>query len=303
MNIRWLRSNGTLLALLAVTMVTVGLLTTLVVRQQHGQATETGQVYLERAGGGTAPAVPLIPADPSPAGTGDRGVDSAPAPQPVDTDRAPAEPSSNGVTHSNGSAQLETVAPSRISGRSDSAAAGSEKPADAGPPRDAVKPKPPDQVMPPRMPSQPREPARSSKPVEADGPGQRREPTEPGKTTDHDKPGKTPDDGKPGKAPGEGKPGKPDKPGKPGDVDSESGQGTQPGESEPHNDGRSGKPTESAQPPADSESDDSHGSNVRTQQTRKPDVLDSTKTPQTKSDADEQTRSESVAGAARTDKG
>ena len=123
MNIRWLRSNGTLLALLAVTMVTVGLLTTLVVRQQHGEATETGQVYLEKAGGGTTPAVPLIPADPSPAATGDRGVDSAPAPQPVDTDRAPAEPSSNGVTPSNGSAQPETVASSGISGRSNSAAA------------------------------------------------------------------------------------------------------------------------------------------------------------------------------------
>lgn len=301
MNVRWLRSNGTLLALLTVAMVTVGLLATLVVRQQHDQATETGQVYLDKAGGGTAPAVPLIPANPPQAAPGDRGVESAPAPQPADTDSAPADrptapvnPSSNSVTRSNGSAQPETVAPSGISGHSDSAAAGAEKPADVGPPRDALRPNPPDQSMPPRRPSQPREPARPSKPIEADEPSQPRRPTEPGKTTDHDKPGKAPGESKPGKAPGESKPGKAPGEGKPGNsggVDNESGQRSQPSQSEPRKSGKPGKPTESAQPPDASDSD---GSAVRTRQARKPDALDSTKTPRTVTDADEQTQSEPV---------
>src|SRR5918997_328346 len=143
MNVRWLRSNGTLLALLTVTMVTVGLLATLVVRQQHDQPTETGQVYLDKAGkagGGANTAVPLIPTAPSQVATDDHGVDSAPAPQPGGTDSAspdkltaPVNPSSNSVTHSNGSAHPDTVAPSRNAGHSDS-----DKPADAGHPRDAV---------------------------------------------------------------------------------------------------------------------------------------------------------------------
>jgi hypothetical protein len=226
MNIRWLRSHGTLLVLLTVTMVTVGLLATLVVRQQHDQPTETGQVYLDKAGkagGGANTTVPLIPADPPQAATGDHGVDNAPAPQPVGTDSAPPDkltapvnPSSNSVTHSNGSAHLDTVAPSRNAGHSDSAA-GADKPAEAGHPRDAVKPDPPRQAIPPARPSPPREPAQPSEPIKADEPGQPRRPTEPGKTSEHDKPGKSPD-GKPGKPAGEGKPGKPpggDKPGKP----------------------------------------------------------------------------------------
>ena len=300
MNVRWLRSNGTLLALLTVAMVTVGLLATLVVRQQHDQATETGQVYLDKAGGGTAPAVPLIPANPPQAAPGDRGVDSVPTPQPVGPDSAPADkptapvnPSSNSVTHSNGSTQPETVTPSRISGHSDSAAAGAEKPADAGPARESVRPNPPDRSMPPRRPSPPREPAQPSKPIEADEPRQPRTPTEPGKTADHDKqgkdkPGKGPGEGKPGKAPGEGKPGKPEKR---GDIDSEASQRTQSSQSEPRNSGKSGKPTESAQPPDASDSDDA---TVRTQQARKPDPLDRTKPPRPTADADEQTQSEPV---------
>jgi hypothetical protein len=265
MNIRWLHSNRTLLALLAVTMVTVGLLATLVMRQQHDQPTETGQVYLDKAGGGTNTAVPLIPANPPQAATGDHGVDSAPAPQPGHTDSAspdkpavPANPSSHSVTHSNRSAHPETVTPSRGPGHSHSAAAGADKPADAGPPRDVARPDPSRQAIPPARPSPPREPSKPSQPIEADEPDPPRKPTEPGKTNEHDKPGKSPD-GKPGKPAGEGKPGKPsggDKPGK------------------------AGKPTESV--------DASESNEVRTEQVRKSDALDGAGNPQATSAADQQ---------------
>lgn len=261
MNIRWLHSNRTLLALLAVTMVTVGLLATLVMRQQHDQPTETGQVYLDKSGGGTNTAVPLIPANPPQAATGDHRVDSAPAPQPVGTDSgspdkpaspdkptAPANPSSNSVVHSNRSTHPETVAPSRGPGHSDSAAAGMDKPADVGPPRDAVRPDPPRHSIPPGRPSPPREPTKPSKPIKADEPDPPRKPAEPGTPSDHDKPGKSPD-GKPGKPAAEGKPGKPAGEGKPGKPSG----GDKPG--------KAGKPTESV--------DASESNGVRTQHVRK----------------------------------
>jgi hypothetical protein len=54
MNVRWVHSNGILLALLVIIMVAVGVLAILVVRQQ-GQATDNGQVYLETAPAAGAP--------------------------------------------------------------------------------------------------------------------------------------------------------------------------------------------------------------------------------------------------------
>ncbi|MGH3802611.1 MAG: hypothetical protein ACRDTD_21295, partial [Pseudonocardiaceae bacterium] len=60
MNFRWLRSNGTLLALLAVVIVTVVVLAMLVVRQQQHETTDQGQVYLENAGSDGAVPIPLI---------------------------------------------------------------------------------------------------------------------------------------------------------------------------------------------------------------------------------------------------
>jgi hypothetical protein len=257
MNIRWLRSNRTLLALLAVTMVTVGLLGTLVMRQQHDQPTETGQVYLDKAGGGTNTAVPLIPTNPPQAATGDHGVDSAPARQPAGTDSAPpdkptapANHSSNSIAHSDRSPHPETVAPFRAPGHSNSAAAGVDKPADADPPRDAVRPDPPRHSIPAERPSPPREPARPDKSIEP--------PTEPSTSPDHDKPGKDAAGNKPGKTPGDGKPGKPageGKPGKPAGVENEPEQPS--AQYEPRSPGKPGKTTESAQP---SDGNDSHGS-------------------------------------------
>src|SRR3712207_8348277 len=47
-NVRWVRSNAVLLALLVAVMVAVGVLAVLVVRQQQAQATDNGQVYLDR---------------------------------------------------------------------------------------------------------------------------------------------------------------------------------------------------------------------------------------------------------------
>ncbi len=59
MNVRWLYSHRSLVALLVTAAVAVGLMTVLVVRQQHDQA--NGQVYLEAGGSvGSNPFVPLI---------------------------------------------------------------------------------------------------------------------------------------------------------------------------------------------------------------------------------------------------
>ncbi len=308
MNIRWLRSNGTLLALLAVIMVTVGLLATLVVRQQHDQATETGQVYLDKSDGGTNTAVPLIPANPPQPATGDRGVDSAPAPQPVGTDSsdcrdgrygdgrpcdstkpAPADeltapitaPSSN-VTRSNGSAHSEAVIPSGSSGHSDPPARGADESAIARPPRDAGEPDQVDQSIPPRRPSQPHQPAQPAKPTEPVKPAQPRRPAESDNSTEQSKPGK-PADGKPGK-PADGKPGKPADQGKPGKP-ADGKPGKPAGEGKPGQNGKPGKPVDA---------NESDGSGARTQQTLKPGAPDSAETRETTSDPDALTQSEPV---------
>ena len=88
MNVRWVRSNAVLLALLVAVMVAVGVLAVLVVRQQQAQATDNGQVHLQTAPAAGAssrantpdPANVLTKPDaPSPAGTGETGPVEEPA--------------------------------------------------------------------------------------------------------------------------------------------------------------------------------------------------------------------------------
>lgn len=305
MNIRWLRANGTLLALLAVAMVTVGLLATLVVRQQHDQPTETGQVSLEKSGG-TAPPVPSIPADPPPSATDDRGVEAVPAPQPVGTGSepapavepaTPATPAYSNVTPSHGSAHPEAAIPSGSSGHSDPPARRADEPVHVEPPRDAREPDHSDQPPPLRRPSPPHPPAQPSKPVEPSKPAQPRKPTEPDKS-EQGKPGKSPD-GKPGKSP-DGKPGKAAEQGKPG-KSADGKPGKPAGEGKP---GKSGDPGKPGKPDNSTDASKSDGSDVRTQQTVKSRAPGSAGTRETTSDPDALTQSEPVVKSpAQTDEG
>ena len=57
MNIRWLHSQQILVVSLVAAALTVGVLTSLVIRQQRGQS--DGQIYLET--GGTVSAKPVVP--------------------------------------------------------------------------------------------------------------------------------------------------------------------------------------------------------------------------------------------------
>ena len=113
MNVRWVRSNADLLALLVIVMVAVGVLAVLVVRQQQDQATDNGRVYLQTAPAADASsrANTLDPANvltkphaPSPVGTGEAAPVEVPAKDRASesADRpAKSERSTNSTQHLN----------------------------------------------------------------------------------------------------------------------------------------------------------------------------------------------------------
>jgi type IV secretory pathway VirB10-like protein len=144
MNVRWMRSNADLLALLVIVMVVVGVLAVLVARQQQDQATDNGQVNLQAAPAAGAssrantpdPANVLTKPDaPSPADTEDSAPVKAPAQDQTaeSADRSARSDRSSGEVAED-SARVEAPAQDQTSESADRSAT-SERSTDSKQPR------------------------------------------------------------------------------------------------------------------------------------------------------------------------
>ena len=91
MNLYWARSNNFLLVLLAIAVAIVGVLTTLVIHQEHDQSTVNGQFRLRTVPTAPAVSVPAGAEIVAPPNTVTR-LDPAPAPDPALARVGPAAP-------------------------------------------------------------------------------------------------------------------------------------------------------------------------------------------------------------------
>lgn len=194
MNTHWLRSNEVLLSFLAASMVTVGVLAFLVVRQEQDRATGKEQVYPEATGSaGTNPLAPLTGAVPPQAVNSDGGSADLVAPHPA------------------GNPEVDTFSskPNNPSKPSD--------PGKAGHPANPGQPKPGKPHEPPQARQTQQSAARPAIPPNL-------QPANPNKSNNLDKPNKNnkitkPDkSNKQAKQDNPGKPSKPVEPRKPGDA-------------------------------------------------------------------------------------